>query len=386
MKPDPNEQRPGIVGIIALAAAAVTLLFVIVVPKWDAPWDPIESREWGWRGIAMNTFTSERTRTDPINLVPAVIAPYEDSGQTASEVYQNVQVLGDLDSAQFDHLMASITEWIAPEDGCAYCHDITDGFAADTVYTKDVARTMLLMVRDINANARHVGETGVTCYTCHRGQGIPQKVWFKGAEPEPPMGGIVGMPPPWNRTAENMRDFFPRRPFEDYLLEDETITGAQVRAVSGEVADLSKLEDIYLLMMQMSDGMGVNCTFCHNSRAFADWSQSTPKRITAWYGIRMTRRLNADYLAGLEDTFPPSRLGPQGDVAKVDCATCHNGMSRPLGGAPMAEGYAGLHAAGGSRDMLDRDTAYETRAARLAEITAPAPDPAGLELGVMDEE
>ncbi|RIV89247.1 photosynthetic reaction center cytochrome PufC [Aurantiacibacter zhengii] len=386
MKPAPEKSRTSIVGIVALAAAAVTLLFLIVVPKWDAPWDPIESREWGWRGIAMNTFTSERTRTDPLNLIPPEIPAFEPSGQPASAVYQNLQVLGGLDSARFDHLMASITEWVAPEQGCGYCHDLTEGFASDAIYTKQVARTMLQMVRDINSNSRHVGQTGVTCYTCHRGQNIPSKVWLRGAEPKPPMGGIVGMPPPWNRTAENMRDFFPRRPFEDYLLDDKTITGAQARAVSGEVADLSKLEDIYILMMQMSDGMGVNCTFCHNSRAFADWSQSTPARINAWYGIRMVQRLNNDYLVGLQDIFPANKLGPLGDVAKVDCATCHNGMSRPLGGAPMAAGYEALHATGISRDAIVRETAYETRNARMAEIQAPPPDPAGLVQGESDGE
>mgnify|MGYP005810832823 CR=1 FL=1 len=378
MKPLSQRPRSSLLGIFLLAAAVATLLFVLLVPKYDHPWDPIESREWGWRGIAMNTFTSARTRNDPLNIVPAAIPPFEPRGITAGETYENIEVLGGLDAAQFDHLMLSITEWVAPDEGCAYCHKPNASFAADDLYTKQVARQMLRMVRDINANARHVGETGVTCYTCHRGQPVPPKHWFEAAEPTPPMGGIVGKPPPWNRTAKTMRDFFPRRPFEDYLLDDKQITGAQARAVSGEVADLAKLEDIYILMMQMSDGMGVNCTFCHNSRAFADWEQSTPKRINAWYGIRMTQRINQDYLTGLEGLFPAARLGPLGDVAKVDCATCHNGMSRPLGGAPMAALYEGLHGPDGVRP-IQRQTAFETRKAHQATVSAPPPDPAGLE-------
>jgi len=375
----PLEKRPrsSLLGIFALAAAFATLLFVLLVPTWDAPWDTIESREWGWRGIAMNTFTSARTRNDPINIVPAATTPFPDTGMSASEVYENVKVLGDLDSGQFDYLMQSMTEWVAPDQGCGYCHGDGGNFASDDLYTKKVARRMLEMVRDINANARHVGQTGVTCYTCHRGNNVPQKTWYEGAEPKPPMGGIVGKPPPWNRTAKNMRDFFPRAPFENYLLDDKPISGAQARTVSGETTDLADLENIYILMMQMSEGMGVNCNFCHNTRAFADWSQSTPKRINAWYGIRMVRGINNDYLTGLQGLFPPHRLGPLGDVAKVDCATCHNGMSRPLGGAPMAAGYEGLLGPKGDRPIR-RATAFETRKAHQAAITEPGVDERGV--------
>jgi photosynthetic reaction center cytochrome c subunit len=39
-----------------------------------------------------------------------------------------------------------------------------------------------------------------------------------------------------------------------------------------------------------------------------------------------------DYLVPLTPVFPPHRLGPTGDVAKVGCATCHNGLQKPLNG------------------------------------------------------
>ncbi|MBI1403513.1 MAG: photosynthetic reaction center cytochrome c subunit [Porphyrobacter sp.] len=381
MKRGPYKPRgKGVVDIVIIAAVFVVILILVAVPTWDAPWDPIESREWGWRGIAMNTFTSKRTRTYPWNVVPPAIPPYDPSGEPASATYENVQVLGELDSARFDHLMASLTQWVAPEQGCNYCHVTGESFASDALYTKRVARQMLLMTRDINANSRHVGTTGVTCYTCHRGNPVPRFTWFKAAESRPPMGGDVGMPPPWVRTAENMRDFLPRRPFEDYLLDDKPITGSQARRWHGKVADLGKLEDIYILMMQMSDGMGVNCNFCHNSRAFNDWSQSTPKRINAWYGIRMTRALNNNYLTPLETLLPRKRLGPQGDVPKADCATCHQRQAKPLGGAAMAHAYAGLYAFGG-RGTLARDNALETREPGRAELMLSPPEPAGLVQG-----
>ena len=35
-------------------------------------------------------------------------------------------------------------------------------------------------------------------------------------------------------------------------------------------------------------------------------------------------------------------LGPTGDVANVSCATCHQGVNKPLAGLAMAKDYAGL--------------------------------------------
>lgn len=53
----------------------------------------------------------------------------------------------------------------------------------------------------------------------------------------------------------------------------------------------------------------------------------------------MSRALNNDYLVGLTPIFPDSRKGPAGDVYKVSCATCHNGVQKPLYGVSMIEDY-----------------------------------------------
>ena len=43
---------------------------------------------------------------------------------------------------------------------------------------------MLQMVQHINADWKtHVAETGVTCYTCHRGQPVPANIWFNNPGP-----------------------------------------------------------------------------------------------------------------------------------------------------------------------------------------------------------
>jgi photosynthetic reaction center cytochrome c subunit len=41
--------------------------------------------------------------------------------------------------------------------------------------------------------------------------------------------------------------------------------------------------------------------------------------------------------------LPASRLGPaMGDAPKANCATCHNGVYKPLFGVSMAQGFPEL--------------------------------------------
>ena len=95
-------------------------------------------------------------------------------------------------------------------------------------------------------------------------------------------------------------------------------------------------------MMHQSEALGVNCTYCHNSRSFSAWDQSSPARTKAWYGIRMVRDVNNAYLEPLGPTYPPHRLGPLGDAPKANCATCHQGANKPLLGANMLKDYPEL--------------------------------------------
>ena len=88
----------------------------------------------------------------------------------------------------------------------------------------------------------------------------------------------------------------------------------------------------------------MNCVFCHNSRSFASW-EGPPQRVTAYYGIRMVRDINNNYIESLASTFPANRKGPQGDVLKTNCATCHQGLSKPLGGVNMVKDHPALQRA-----------------------------------------
>ena len=73
----------------------------------------------------------------------------------------------------------------------------------------------------------------------------------------------------------------------------------------------------------MSRALGVNCTYCHNSRSWTTWQNAPPARVTAMYGFRMVRDLNTNYLTPLASTFPAERRGPHGDAPKLQCITCH---------------------------------------------------------------
>ena len=54
---------------------------------------------------------------------------------------------------------------------CTYCH-VEGDFAADTNPKKEMARTMIVMVNEINAKFPD-GKVHVACYTCHRGKTTP---------------------------------------------------------------------------------------------------------------------------------------------------------------------------------------------------------------------
>ena len=101
-------------------------------------------------------------------------------------------------------------------------------------------------------------------------------------------------------------------------------------------------EATYGLMMHMSGSLGVNCTYCHNSRAWSDWSQSRPQRVTAWYGIRMVRNINNEYINKVAYAMPANRKGPLGDPYKVNCTTCHQGLPLPLYGVSMRKEHPQL--------------------------------------------
>ena len=329
---------------------AIPFIFVLVLAAnstWDRP--PIDSAQSGFRGTGMAEVANPRTEAKlaELNQVWESFGRVEPGGPPASLAYENVQVLGALSQDQFDHLMLSITNWVSPEEGCAYCHN-EENLADDSVYTKIVARRMIQMTQTINAEwGEHVGGVGVNCFTCHRGLHVPQYIWVDEDHQGQATGGFAA-----KRNNQNLAtpvagfSSLPYDALERLLTRDDAeIRIAALNALpftDEEGASIQDTEVTYSLMMNMSQGLGVNCTYCHNSRAFGDWEQSNPTRTTAWHGIEMLQNINAEYLIPLQSALPENRLGPKGDAPKAMCATCHQGLPRPLYGANALEDHPEL--------------------------------------------
>jgi photosynthetic reaction center cytochrome c subunit len=319
----------------------------------------------GYRGTAMNINYSpdQLAKQQDVNKQPKPLRTVSPDGPTAGEEYQNVQVLTDLSKAEFARMMISIKNWVAPDVGCDFCHAAPD-YASDAKYTKVMARAMLRMTRHINSDwKQHVKATGVTCYTCHRGQPVPPKVWF--SIPQIPPGMMVRksferLPTP-SASKTTLND-----PLTNYLLHDDPIRVIGLSALpEANHRTMPNTRLTNSLMILMSESLGVNCNYCHNSRAFYKWDESVPPRATAWYGIRMVRDLNNSVLVPLSGILPPSRMGPGGDGPKVYCATCHMGTFKPFGGVSQIAAFPALVG-----------TKAEAAAAAAAAAATPAPAPA----------
>jgi photosynthetic reaction center cytochrome c subunit len=299
------------------------------------------------------------------NKAPKPLTPASEEGPLAVDAFKNLQVLGHLRSGDVTRTMTAMTTWVSPKQGCAYCHapqrdeagkimTDEDGYViadpekldSDELYTKRVARRMLQMVMHINSDWKQhvaVNGTGVTCFTCHRGNPVPANIWFDtvafdtSANSNRVMGEKAGQNAPATMVGLTA---LPNDPFRPFLAGDEQVRIQSTEPLPGENrSSIKQAEWTYGLMMHISQSLGVNCTHCHNSRSMGVWSASPLARTQAWYGIRMVRDLNKNYLEPLAPLFPPERLGPGGDGPKLNCATCHNGAYRPLLGQNMLKDY-----------------------------------------------
>ncbi|MGE4241289.1 photosynthetic reaction center cytochrome PufC [Ramlibacter sp.] len=340
---------------------------------------PVLSVQSGYRGTGMEQVYNPRLLAEqaPGQAMPAALDPASPDGPKAGQIYQNVKVLGHLSIGEFARNMTAITAWVAPKEGCTYCHNPAN-FADDGKYAKVVARRMLQMTQHINTDWKtHVADTGVTCYTCHRGNPVPPSVWFtaEGAKPGNRMSGNKGGQ---NAPAESVAyASLPNDPFTPFISQSLSSRVIGPTALpTGNRASVKQAEWTYGMMMHMSDSLGVNCTYCHNSRSFASWESSSPQRVTAYHGIRLARDLNVSYLEPLTSTFPKERLGPNGDVAKVNCATCHQGAYKPLNGAKMLQSHPELARPGPAMPAAAAASAGAAAVAVAAAPAAPAPAPA----------
>ena len=109
-----------------------------------------------------------------------------------------------------------------------------------------------------------LASTGVTCYTCHRGQPVPSFVWYDNPGAPRALGFAatndgLGHPNKINGTTAMQID-----PLTATLENKELIriqaTSAYPAAYGGSI---QATEQTYSLMIHISESLGVNCTFCH---------------------------------------------------------------------------------------------------------------------------
>lgn len=341
-----------------LMPLTVLLATAAVLTACERP--PMEVDQLGYRGVGMEQVTNPRlaAATRDANVAPEPLPPVSPGGPRAGDLYQNVEVLGDLTIVEFNRLMTALTEWVSPDEGCNYCH-VPGNFASEDIYTKVVSRRMLEMTKTINDQWHsHVGDTGVTCYTCHQGKPVPEYVWFEERGGARQAGGMSA-----SRRGQNLASpvvgssSLPSDPLSAFLLGEGEIRIIPTTALpeGTNPANIMDAEWTYGLMMHFSTSLGVNCTHCHNSRSFFSWEGSPPQRTTAWHAIRMAREINQDYLVPLQPVYPDSQLGPHGDAPKLNCQTCHQGVNLPLYGVSMLQDYPELNAV--SRNGSARGTA-----------------------------
>jgi photosynthetic reaction center cytochrome c subunit len=334
-------RRPSVWSCAVLLLAALTL----------GACDRTQSEQGGPRGssqIQLKKPAAVAALAD-LNSIPAAEEAADTDSPPASEVFVNVTALKDISATEVSRLMQAFSTWVSPVEGCDFCHN-AEQLELDDKYTKIVARRMIEMTRRINTEwKQHVGETGVTCWTCHRGEAVPSGDWFNAKGPMatvPFLGNKDGQNHPIANVGGSS---LPEDPLARYL----TTQASEVRIQSTtalptreQLPSVKLAEQTYSLMMYMSGSLGVNCTYCHNTRALASWQESTPQRVTAWHGIRMVRMLNTEYLIPLEPMFPPNRLGPHGDGPKIGCMTCHKGSFKPLNGVSPLTDYMALSGVG----------------------------------------
>ncbi len=127
-----------------LVACALVLLFVAY---YTLQRPTVEWVQWGYRGTGLVQLFNKRVinsaEVKALNAVPEPEDKIDPSGTPASEAYQNVQVLKDIDSNELLRQMTAFAKWVAPEVGCSYCHADGHNFSEDVLYTKIVARRMI---------------------------------------------------------------------------------------------------------------------------------------------------------------------------------------------------------------------------------------------------
>jgi photosynthetic reaction center cytochrome c subunit len=347
---DWNAKNPtNIFGPAVVVGAAGSAVFVAaMLVSWGQPF-ATDSLQTGPRGTGMSVaeFVSDLSQPDPtvegfVTSSPIIPQPGDTLAKDAVAGFE--PLLGDLTVANYERLVTAMQSWTG----------IPDLLTGEENYQTVVARRMIQMTQTLNddwgGHTQANAEVGVTCYTCHRGQPVPANVWY---DLGPVNASAEGWSANQNRATMNSEyTSLPSDALQKYLVEGAVIAVHDLESrVAGNPGDegfptVQDTERTYALMNYFANSLGVNCVFCHNSRAFYDPAQVTPQWATASLGILMVQEVNNEYLIPLAGVLPANRMGPAlGDVPKVACKTCHKGYQKPLGGLEVIANWPELNGA-----------------------------------------
>jgi photosynthetic reaction center cytochrome c subunit len=99
-------------------------------------------------------------------LTSLVTALAQDAPKAATPAFKNLKVLQPSDIRP---MMGAFRTGLGVQ--CNFCH-VQGDFSSDENPHKEIARKMIVMVREVNAKFPD-GKEHVTCYTCHRGAQEP---------------------------------------------------------------------------------------------------------------------------------------------------------------------------------------------------------------------
>jgi len=172
-----------------------------------------------WSGILVTVLigVTPATAQQPQTLQEAQALAQKIAQQTAQkplmaeEVFKNVQILKGIPVNQFMETMGFFAASIGLN--CVYCHvsqslENWDRFA-DDVPRKRMARSMMLMVNELN-KTKFGGRRAVTCYSCHRGAELPRVI--------PSLADQYGVPAEDPNLVEIVPDA-PQGPTADQILD-----------------------------------------------------------------------------------------------------------------------------------------------------------------------
>ena len=322
--------------IFLIGAAGAAVLAAAVIIMFGNPIQTVTTQT-GPRGNAMGVVDYAGAAPDPsieTYVTSAPVVPASGDALAKDAIEGAEPALGDLTVANYERMVDSIRSWTG----------IPDLFAGEENYQTLVARNMIEMTQNLNENwGDHVGPSGVNCMTCHRGEPVPSGIWFN---VQPVNEHVSGWSANQNRaTDQSQSTSLPSDALEQYLLNYEAIRvhDLEPRVENDGTATIQMTERTYSLMNYFSNSLDVNCTFCHNTRAFYDLDQSTPQLEQSQLGIAMVQEINNDYMLPIEELFPQERLGSiHMDVPKVGCLTCHKGYSKPMDGTDMISDWPEL--------------------------------------------